>query len=57
MLMQAMEGRPGIKFDARKFEWVGVPIHPACALTKASGITSLEQWTAAKEPVKLRAVT
>ncbi|ETX09159.1 MAG: hypothetical protein ETSY2_01195 [Candidatus Entotheonella gemina] len=55
--MQAMEGRPGIKFDARKFEWVGVPIHPACALTKASGITSLEQWTAAKEPVKLRAVT
>ncbi len=57
VLMQAMEGRPGIKFDARKFEWVGVPItdHPACALTQASGITSLEQWMAAKAPVKLGA--
>ncbi|ETW95530.1 MAG: hypothetical protein ETSY1_30265 [Candidatus Entotheonella factor] len=57
VLMQAMEGRPGIKFDARKFEWVGVPItdHPACTLTKASGITNLEQWMAASEPVKLGA--
>ncbi len=57
VLLQAMGGRPGIKFDARKFEWVGVPItdHPACALTKASGVTSLTQWMAAKEPVKLGA--
>jgi tripartite-type tricarboxylate transporter receptor subunit TctC len=38
-----------------KFNWVGVPVQDltVCALTKASGITSLEQWLAAKEPVKL----
>jgi tripartite-type tricarboxylate transporter receptor subunit TctC len=50
-------GHPGIEFDARKFEWVGVPSKDrvACALTKASGITSIEQWMAAKTPVKLGA--
>src|SRR5574341_1648518 len=48
-------GASGIEFDARKFEWLGVPVQDtgACALTKASGITSLEKWFAAKEPVKL----
>src|SRR5437667_8369738 len=51
-------GREGIEFDARKFRYVGVPMRDsaACALTKASGITSLEQWMAAKTPVKLGAV-
>src|SRR5262249_9369735 len=51
-------GREGIEFDARKFKYVGVPMRDsaACALTKASGITSLEQWIAAKTPVKLGAV-
>jgi len=51
-------GREGIEFDARKFKYVGVPMRDsaACALTKASGITSLEQWMAAKTPVKLGAV-
>jgi tripartite-type tricarboxylate transporter receptor subunit TctC len=48
-------GQPGIEFDARKFEFVGAPIsdHVVCAMTKASGITSMEQWLAAKTPVKM----
>jgi tripartite-type tricarboxylate transporter receptor subunit TctC len=48
-------GREGVEFDARKFGWIGVPMrdNAACALTKASGVTSLEQWMAAKTPVKL----
>src|SRR6266849_6000625 len=51
-------GREGIEFDARKFKYVGIPMRDsaACALTKACGITSLEQWAAAKTPVKLGAV-
>jgi len=51
-------GASGIEFDARKFEWLGVPVQDtgACALTKASGITSVEQWRAAKQPVKLGGV-
>jgi tripartite-type tricarboxylate transporter receptor subunit TctC len=48
-------GQSGIEFDARKFEFVGAPIsdHVVCAMTKASGITSMEQWMASKTPVKM----
>jgi len=48
-------GQPGVEFDARKFEFIGAPVsdHVVCALTKASGITSVEKWMAAKSPVKL----
>jgi tripartite-type tricarboxylate transporter receptor subunit TctC len=48
-------GQPGIEFDARKFEFIGAPItdHVVCTLTKASGITSLDKWMAAKTPVKM----
>jgi tripartite-type tricarboxylate transporter receptor subunit TctC len=55
MVHQQLFGTKGIEFDMRKFLWVGVPVQDvtACALTKASGITSLEKWFAAKEPVKL----
>jgi tripartite-type tricarboxylate transporter receptor subunit TctC len=48
-------GQPGIEFDARKFEFIGAPIsdHVVCAMTKASGITSIERWMASKTPVKM----
>jgi tripartite-type tricarboxylate transporter receptor subunit TctC len=51
-------GKPGVEFDARKFEYVGVPVkdNPACAFIRASGITSIEKWLAAKTPVKVGAV-
>lgn len=57
-ILNQVLGAPGIEFDARKFEWLGVPVQDtgACALAKASGITSLEQWRAAKTPVKLGGV-
>jgi tripartite-type tricarboxylate transporter receptor subunit TctC len=47
--------RPGIEFDATKFEFIGSPIKEsrACAFTKASGITSVERWLASKTPVKI----
>lgn len=48
-------GQAGIEFDARKFEFVGAAVTEdvVCALTKASGITSMEKWMASKTPVKL----
>ena len=51
-------GQPGVEFDARKLEWLGVPSREACvcALTKASGVTSLAAWMAAAKPVKLGGV-
>ena len=55
MFLQQILGRQGIEFDARKFEYLGVPIKDTycIGLTKASGITSLESWMAAKTPVKI----
>jgi len=48
-------GQKGVEFDARKFEFIGAPItdHVVCAMTKASGITSVEKWMASKTPVKM----
>lgn len=42
-------------FNVREFEWLGVPVQDnvVCALRKESGITSIEQWRAAKTPVKI----
>jgi tripartite-type tricarboxylate transporter receptor subunit TctC len=58
LYMQQIFGKPGVEFDARKFEYVGVPVkdNPTCAFTRASGITSMEKWLAATTPVKVGAV-
>lgn len=55
LFLQQILGRQGIEFDARKFEYLGVPIKDTycIGLTKASGITSLESWIGAKTPVKI----
>lgn len=55
LILQQIMGDKGIEFDGRKFEWVGAPVQDetVCALTKASGISSLDDWFAAKKPVKL----
>lgn len=51
-------GQPGIEFDARKFEFIGAAVKEevVCGLTKASGITTIEKWMAARTPVKLGGV-
>jgi len=58
LFMLQIFGKPGVEFDARKFEYIGVPVkdNPTCAFTRASGITSMEKWFAAKTPVKIGAV-
>jgi tripartite-type tricarboxylate transporter receptor subunit TctC len=58
LLMGQVLGQKGIEFDARKFEYVAGPTraYPVCVFTRASGITSLEQWTAARVPPKLGGV-
>jgi len=58
LILQQIMGAKGIEFDGRKFDYLGAPAvdHPVCALTKASGVTSMEKWFAAKEPVRLGGV-
>lgn len=55
LILQQLLGRTGITFDSRKFQWVGVPSkeNNVCALTRASGLTSLDKWMASNRPVKL----
>ena len=51
-------GKPGIEFDARKFEYLGSPTQDnvACAFTKASGISRFDALKNSKTPVKLGGV-
>lgn len=51
-------GKPGIEFDARKFEYVGIPTQDnvACAFAKSSGITTFDALRNAKTPVKIGGV-
>jgi tripartite-type tricarboxylate transporter receptor subunit TctC len=55
LLLGQILGRPGIEFDARGFEYVGVPAneHIACAFSRASGITSIDRWVASPARVKM----
>jgi tripartite-type tricarboxylate transporter receptor subunit TctC len=48
-------GMKGIDFDVRELEYLGVPVQdsPVCALRKESGVTNVDQWLAAKTPVKI----
>jgi len=58
LFLQQILGAKGIQFDGKKFEYLGVPgaDHVTCGITKASGVTSVEKWFAAKEPVKFGGV-
>src|SRR5688572_14955468 len=54
-ILGQLVGAQGIDFDARKMDWIGAPgyNHDLCVLNRQSGITSAEQWLAAKTLVKL----
>ncbi len=58
LFLQQLLGKPGIEFDARKFEYMGVPAQDNYMLgvSKTSGITSIEQWLSSKTQVKLGGV-
>ena len=58
LFLQQLLEKPGIEFDARKFEYLGVPTqdHYVIGLSKAAGITNVEQWMASKKLVKIGGV-
>ncbi len=58
LFLQQLLDKPGIEFDARRFEYIGVPTQDNYALgvSKATGITSMDQWLSAKTIVKLGGV-
>jgi tripartite-type tricarboxylate transporter receptor subunit TctC len=56
--LQQLLGKPGIEFDALKFEYVGVPAQDnfVFGVAKTTGITDIEQWLASKTAVKFGAI-
>ena len=58
LFLQQLLGKPGIEFDARKFEYMGVPAQDnyMIGVHKSTGITSIDQWLNSKSPVKLGGV-
>lgn len=56
--LQQLLGKPGIEFDALKFEYIGVPAqdHFVFGVAKTMGFTGIEQWLASKTAVKFGAI-
>jgi len=55
LILSGALGNKSIDFDMRELEFLGVPVQDStvCALRKESGITNMDQWFAAKTPIKL----
>ncbi|MGE5219330.1 MAG: Bug family tripartite tricarboxylate transporter substrate binding protein [Chloroflexota bacterium] len=58
LFLQQLLGKPGVEFDARKFEYMGVPAQDnyMLAVNKSVGISSMDQWMSSKTVVKLGGV-
>jgi tripartite-type tricarboxylate transporter receptor subunit TctC len=56
--LQQLLGKPGIEFDALRFEYIGVPAQDnfVFGVAKTTGIAGVEQWLAAKTAVKFGAI-
>ncbi|MGE5219274.1 MAG: Bug family tripartite tricarboxylate transporter substrate binding protein [Chloroflexota bacterium] len=58
LILQHMMGNPAVKFEGRKFGWLGMPTADSlvCITTDRSGVRTAEDWRNAKTPVKLGAI-
>ena len=58
LILQELLGKPGIEFDARKFEYIGVPAQDnyVFGLSKKTGVTNMDQWLTSKTAIKLGGV-
>lgn len=58
LFLQQLLGKPGIEFDAAKFQYVGVPGQDnfVIGVAKSTGITDVDSWLASKQVVKFGGV-
>jgi len=58
LFLQQLLRKPGIEFDAARFQFVGVPAQDNFVLgvSRSSGITDLDSWLASKQVVKFGGV-
>src|SRR4029077_2575561 len=58
LILQHIMGNEAAKFDSRKVGWVGIPgpYDTACHFSRESGIKTMDDWFAAKRPVKIASI-
>ena len=58
LILQQIMGNDATKFDARKVGWLGIPgpYDTACHFNQESGIKTVDDWFAAKKPVKISSI-
>jgi tripartite-type tricarboxylate transporter receptor subunit TctC len=58
LVLQQVMGNPAAKFDGRKFGYLGVPspYDTVCTFNEKSGIANMNDWFAAKRPMKISAI-
>jgi tripartite-type tricarboxylate transporter receptor subunit TctC len=58
LFLQQLLGKPGIEFDAAKFQYVGVPGQDnfVIGVAKGTGLNDIESWMASKQVVKFGGV-
>jgi len=58
LILQHVLGKPGIEFDGRKFEHLGIPAQDTTTvgISKVSGVTSIDNWLATKTTLKFGGV-
>jgi len=55
LILSRALGNKSVDFNIQELEFLGVPVQDStvCALRKESGVTNIDQWLAAKTPIKL----
>jgi len=58
LILQHIMGNDATKFDGRKVGWVGIPApyDTACHFNRESGIRTMDDWLAAKRPMKIGSI-
>jgi tripartite-type tricarboxylate transporter receptor subunit TctC len=58
LILQQIMGNDAAKFDGRKVGWIGVPspYNSVCHFNQESGIKTVENWFAAKRPMKISSI-
>ena len=58
LFLQQILGKPGIEFDANRFQYIGVPAQDnfVIGVHKSIGITDLDSWLASKQIIKFGGV-
>jgi tripartite-type tricarboxylate transporter receptor subunit TctC len=58
LLLQHILGNDAVKFDGRKFGYLGVPspYDTVCVFNQKSGVANVNDWFAAKRPMKISSI-